>query len=65
MRLREEIKPITALKTGAARLLRAVGKTRRPVVIAQSGEPKGVLVDFEKLRGVERGGAPAEADRPG
>jgi len=47
MRLREEIKPVTALKTGAARLLRAVGETRRPVVITQRGEPKGVLVDFE------------------
>jgi prevent-host-death family protein len=47
MRLREEIKPVTALKTGAARLLRAVRETRRPVVITQSGEPKGVLIDFE------------------
>ena len=47
MRLREEIKPVTALKTGAARLLRAVNETRRPVVITQSGEPKGVLIDFE------------------
>ena len=47
MRLRAEIKPVTALKTGAARLLRAVSETRRPVVITQSGEPKAVLVDFE------------------
>jgi prevent-host-death family protein len=38
---------VTVLKTGAARLLRAVRETRRPVVITQSGEPKGVLVDFE------------------
>lgn len=53
MRLRAEIKPVTALKTGAARLLREVNETRRPVIITQSGEPKGVLVDFatyEKLR---------------
>ena len=47
MRLRAEIQPVTALKTGAARLLRAVNETRRPVVITQSGEPKGVLLDFE------------------
>lgn len=47
MRLREGIQPVTVLKTGAARLLRAVRETRRPVVITQSGEPKGVLVDFE------------------
>ncbi|MEX1243198.1 MAG: type II toxin-antitoxin system Phd/YefM family antitoxin [Thermoanaerobaculia bacterium] len=47
MRLREEIKPVTALKTGAASLLRAVRETRRPVIITQSGQPKGVLLDFE------------------
>ncbi len=47
MRLREDIRPVTALKTGAARLLRAVGETRRPVVITQSGVPRGVLLDYE------------------
>jgi prevent-host-death family protein len=47
MRLREEIQPVTALKTGAARLLRSVHETRRPLVITQSGKPKGVLLDFE------------------
>jgi len=47
MRVRRDIEPVTALKTGAARLLRTVNETRRPVVITQSGEPKGVLLDFE------------------
>ena len=47
MRLQADIKPVTSLKTGAARLLRAVNETRRPVVITQSGQPKGVLLDFE------------------
>jgi prevent-host-death family protein len=47
MRLREEIRPVTALRRGAAGLLRAVKETRRPVVITQSGEPRGVLIDFE------------------
>lgn len=47
MRLNPEIRSVTALKTGAARLLRTVGETRRPVVITQSGVPKGVLVDYE------------------
>ncbi len=47
MRLRGDIQPVTSLKTGTARLLRAVNETRRPVVITQSGEPKGVLLDFE------------------
>jgi prevent-host-death family protein len=47
MRLREETQPVTALKTKAARLLRSLAETRRPVVITQSGKPKGVLLDFE------------------
>lgn len=46
MRLREEIRPVTALKRGAAGLLRAVRETRRPIIITQSGQPRGVLIDF-------------------
>jgi prevent-host-death family protein len=34
------------MKTKAAELLRSVDESRRPVVITQSGEPKGVLMDF-------------------
>lgn len=47
------IKPVTYMKTQAARLLRTVGSTRRPVVITQNGEPRGVLLDvrtYEELR---------------
>jgi prevent-host-death family protein len=47
MRTREEVQPVTALKTHAARLLRAASETRRPVVITQNGTPRGVLIDFE------------------
>lgn len=47
MQLREDIRPVTSLKAGAAKLLRTVGETRRPVVITQSGVPRGVLLDYE------------------
>ena len=47
MRVREDSTPVTALKTRAARLLRAASETRRPLVITQNGKPKGVLIDFE------------------
>jgi prevent-host-death family protein len=50
MRLSEDIKPITYMKTRAAELLRAVDETRRPVVITQNGEPKGVLLDVESYQ---------------
>jgi prevent-host-death family protein len=46
MRIEHDIKPVTYMKTRAAELLRAVDETRRPVVITQSGEPRGVLMDF-------------------
>ena len=46
MRIEHDIKPVTYMKTKAAKLLRSVDKSRRPVVITQRGEPKGVLMDF-------------------
>ena len=50
MKTAEVIRPVTEMKRHAARLLRMVGETRRPVVITQSGEPKGVLMDFESFQ---------------
>ncbi len=46
MRIEHDVKPVTYMKTRAAELLRSVDQSRRPVVITQSGEPKGVLMDF-------------------
>ena len=50
MRIEHDVKPVTFLKTRAAELLRSVEETRRPVIITQSGEPKGVLMDFESYQ---------------
>ena len=53
MRIELDVKPVTYMKTRAAELLRFVDETRRPVLITQSGEPKGVLMDvasYEELR---------------
>lgn len=53
MRIAEDIKPVTYMKTRAAELLRHVEETRRAVVITQNGEPKGVLLDvatYQSLR---------------
>lgn len=38
MRIEHDIKAVTYMKTRAAELLRAVGESRRPVVITQSGK---------------------------
>jgi len=53
MKITTDIKPVTYLKTNAAALLEHINETRRPVVITQNGEPKGVLQDpqsFENMR---------------
>jgi len=53
MRLAEDIRPISYMKSRAAELLRPVDETRRPVVITQRGEAKGVLLDvasYQELR---------------
>jgi prevent-host-death family protein len=46
MRIQHDFKPVTYMKTKSAELLRSVDESRRPVVITQSGEPKGVLMDY-------------------
>ena len=50
MRIDHDVKPVTYMKTKAAALLRSVEESRRPVIITQSGEPRGVLMDFESYQ---------------
>ena len=47
MILKEDIKPITYLKSNAAGVLDYINDTHRPIVITQNGEAKGVLQDPE------------------
>lgn len=41
-----QLTSVTEMKTGAARLLKKVRDTRRPVVITQNGEGQAVLIDI-------------------
>lgn len=53
MKLSQDIRPVTDLKTSPARLLKQVGETRRPIVITQNGEAQAVMVDistWEEMR---------------
>lgn len=53
MNISTDIKSVTYLKSKAADLLKQVNETRRPVVITQNGEPRGVLQDpksYENMR---------------
>ncbi len=53
MRIQEDIKPVSFMRAQAAELLRTVSETRRPVVITQDGEPKGVLLDVASYQSLK------------
>jgi prevent-host-death family protein len=45
--LKNDIKPISYIKTNAAEMMKYVNERRNPVVITQNGEARAVLVDIE------------------
>lgn len=45
--MREDIRPVTYLKSRAADLLAQLNKTHRPVVITQNGQARAVIQDPE------------------
>lgn len=47
MKLAEDIRTVTDLKTRAAELIETVNETRRPLVVTQNGKARAVLVDVE------------------
>jgi prevent-host-death family protein len=53
MKLSEDIKPITYMKTHPANLIETVNNHKRPIVITQNGVARAVLLDidtYEKQR---------------
>jgi len=47
MKLSEDIKPVTYVKTHAAGLIREVNTNKRPIVITQNGMARAVLMDIQ------------------
>lgn len=47
MNIRQDIRPVTYLKSRAAAVLEQINTTRRPVIITQDGEPRAVIQDPE------------------
>ena len=43
MKILQDIKPITYLKSKTSELIKQINETHRPVIITQNGEPKAVL----------------------
>ena len=50
MNLKEDIRPISYIKTNAADMLKHVNETHNPIVITQNGEAKAVLLDTESYQ---------------
>lgn len=50
MNLKDDIKPISYIKTNAAEMLKRVNETHNPIVITQNGEAKAVLLDTESYQ---------------
>ncbi|NIM16626.1 MAG: type II toxin-antitoxin system prevent-host-death family antitoxin [Candidatus Aminicenantes bacterium] len=47
MKLSEDIKPITYVKTHSSDLIREVNTNKRPIVITQNGTARAVLLDID------------------
>ncbi len=47
MNLKEDIKPVSYVKSHIADILSSINDTHRPVIITQNGEAKGVFIDTE------------------
>jgi len=47
MKVSEDIRPVSYLKSRTADILAQINETHRAVIITQNGEPRGVLQDTE------------------
>lgn len=53
MNIKEDIKPISYIKSHAAEIIKRINDNRRPIIITQNGEAKGVFVDtvsYQKMK---------------
>jgi prevent-host-death family protein len=54
MRVKEDVRPVTYLKSNAADLLEQINTTHRVVVITQNGTARAVLQDPESYEQMQR-----------
>jgi len=50
LKIKEDIKPISYLKSRSADLISQINETHRPVIITQNGEPRAVIQDAESYQ---------------
>ena len=54
MNLKEDIRPISYVKTHTSDVVKQVNTTHRPVIITQNGEAKAVLLDTESYESMQK-----------
>jgi prevent-host-death family protein len=53
MNFKDDIRPISYIKTNAADMLKRVNDTHNPIIITQNGEAKAVLLDTESYQSMK------------
>ena len=48
--LKEDVKPISYIKTNAAEMIDYINNHKNPIIVTQHGEAKGVLLDVESYQ---------------
>jgi PHD/YefM family antitoxin component YafN of YafNO toxin-antitoxin module len=48
--LKEDVKPISYIKTNAAEMMDYINHNKNPIIITQHGEAKGVFLDIESYQ---------------
>jgi len=48
--LKEDVKPISYIKTNAAEMIDYINNCKNPIIITQHGEAKGVFLDIESYQ---------------
>jgi prevent-host-death family protein len=54
MNLKEDIKPISYIKSHTADILEKINRTHRPIIITQNGEARGVFLDTETFEDMKK-----------
>ena len=50
---KNDIKPISYIKTNAAEMMKYVNDNRNPIIITQNGEAKAVLMDIDSYHNMQ------------
>ena len=53
LNLRENVKPISYIKTNAADMMKYVNERKNPIIITQNGEARAVLMDIDSYQDTE------------